>query len=178
MDILNYTVRKISMLLLMISIPAILAGQSESGDSISNNFVRNDTAGIENIIKPPELQVKKTPESMSSRAPMIPMSVPGMSMIRHSDLLKPPRYSGYESIKNLNLPPPKNLLDLIRENPLLALYYGLGTLAGMVNHTVIGEDKMNLIRLENMIQSHSGIPETAISGNGAVYYEIDVKRKK
>jgi hypothetical protein len=182
----------------MISVPGLLAGQLETVDSASSNLVSDDTVIVENILKTPELQVKKTPEKVSSAAssaPVIPMPVPEMNGMRYPDLPMLPRYTGYESIKsilkytdpkyntttlklNLNLPPPKNILDLIRENPLRALYYGVGTLAGKANNTVMGEDKMNMLRLEYMIQSRSGIPETAISGNKTVYYEIDIKRTK
>jgi hypothetical protein len=181
------------MLLLMISVPSFLFGQTESGDSTSKNVVPEVTVIVENVVKTPELQVEKTPENVfPAAAPMIPMNIPGMHSFDH---LMPPRYLGYEGIMNmyrytdlkydaktlnlnLNLPPAKNILDLIRENPLRALMYSAATLAGMVNHTVMGEDKMNLIRLDNMVQSRSGIPETAISGNGTIYYEIDIKRKK
>jgi hypothetical protein len=190
MGILKHNLYRISILLLITGIPLHLAGQSESGDSTSNNFVLEDTLVSENILKTPELQVEKTPERISA-PPVIPMPVPGME---HPNLMMPPKYLGYESAKNmfrytapgydpwklnlnLNLPPQKRLLDLIRENPFLALLYGVATLAGMANHNLVGEDRMNLIRLNNMVQSRSGIPETAISGNGKVYYEIDIKRK-
>ncbi|MDR0724902.1 MAG: hypothetical protein LBF59_02700 [Prevotellaceae bacterium] len=191
MDILKHNIYRISILLLTVSIPLHLAGQSESGDSTSNIFVSEDTVITEKIIKTPELQVEKTPEKTSA-SPVIPMPIPGM---KHPDLMMPPKYLGYERAKNmfrytapeydpwklnlnLNLPPQKRILDLIRENPFMALLYGVATLAGMANHNIVGEDKMNLIRLNNMVQSRSGIPETAISGNGKVYYEIDIKRKK
>jgi hypothetical protein len=210
MDILSYNICKINMLLLMIIVPALLAGQSETIDSTSNNFVTNDTIIGENILKTPELQVEKIPEKEFSAPPMIPMPVPEMSGQRRPDLLMSMRYPRYESIKgiskyteleydanlnlnfpsqiflyrrgisertlnlNLNFAPPKSLLDMISENPLRLLLM----LAGMMNNHVVGEDKMNQIRLNNMVQSRSGIPETAISGNGAVYFEIDVKRKK
>jgi hypothetical protein len=176
----------------MISISLPLAGQSKSSDSLSNNLVVEDTAVVENILKTPKIQVEKTPDNVSPILPTIPMYIPGM---KSSDFLMPPRYWGYEDAKNmfryttpgydpkmlklnLNLPPPRNILDIIRENPFRALLYGAATLAGMMNNTVVGEDKMNLIRLENMVQSRSGIPESAISGNGTIYYEIDIKRKK
>jgi hypothetical protein len=180
------------MLLLMINIPFFLMGQLNSVDSVSNNFVPNDSAVPENILKTPELQIEATSESVSPSAPIIPMNIPG---IRQSDFMTPPRYLGYEDAKNmfkytapkfnagkpnlnLNLPPPKSILDLIGENPLRALIYGTATLAGMANHTVMGEDKMNKIRLNEMVQSRSGIPETAISGQGTVYYEIEIKRNR
>jgi hypothetical protein len=180
----------------MINVPALLAGQSKIVDSASNNFVSEDTVIVENILKTPELQVEKTPEKVSPTAPMIPMTVPGMSGMRHPDFLMPPRYLGYESAmsmlkkytdvkydsKTLNLhldfSPPKSLRELISEDPLRALLYIVGAIAGRANHTVMGEDKMNKIRLDNMIQSHSGIPESAISGNGAIYYEIDTKNER
>ncbi|MDR0384966.1 MAG: hypothetical protein LBH60_02685 [Prevotellaceae bacterium] len=78
---------------------------------------------------------------------------------------------------NLNLDPPKSIINLIRENPLRALIYGVATFAGMMNNTIVGEDKMNKIRLDNMVQSHTGIPETMVSGQGTVFYEIDIKKK-
>jgi hypothetical protein len=172
----------------MISVPALLVGQVESVDSISNNFVPEDTVNIENLFKTPELNVEKMPEKVFPATSTIPMNIPEM---KSSVLLMPPRYLGYEGIKNilryttpkydtktlnlnLNFPPPKSLLDVIDEDPLRALLM----LMGMANNTVMGEDKMNQIRLKSMIQSRSWIPETAISGNGAVYYEIDTKRKK
>jgi hypothetical protein len=193
------------MLLLMIIVPVLLAGQSEAVDSASNNFVTNDTVIAENILKTPELQVEKLPAT-----PMIPMPVPEMSELRYPNLLMLPKYPGYESVRstlkyteskydakmlnlnfpawtdfhsppyintfnlNLNFSPSKSLLDLINENPLRVLLM----LVGMMNNNVVGEDKMNQIRLNDMVQSRSRIPETAISGNGAVYYEIDIKRKK
>ncbi|MDR2382687.1 MAG: hypothetical protein LBD76_02255 [Prevotellaceae bacterium] len=191
MDILKHNIYKISILLLIISIPSVLAGQSESGDSTSSIFVSEDTVISENILKTPELQVKKTPESISA-SPVIPMLIPGM---KHPDLMMSPKYLGYESAKNmfryttprydpwqlnlnLNIPPQKSFLDLIKENPFMSLLYGVATLAGMANNNIKGEDKMNMIRLNNMVQSRSGVPESAISGNGKIYYEIDIKRSK
>jgi hypothetical protein len=176
----------------MLNIPLLLEAQSESGDSTSNIFVSKDTVISENILKTPDLQTEKTPESVSARSPLIPMLVPGMERY---DFLMPPKYWGYENAKNmfrytepgfetgklnlnLNLSPPKSLLELIRENPLRALIYGTAILAGKANNTVVGEDKMNLIRLDNMVQSRSGIPESAISGQGKIYYGIEIKKHK
>jgi hypothetical protein len=190
MNILRHNIYKISVLLLITSIPLHLAGQSKSSDSTSNIFVSGDTVITENILKTPELQVEETPEKISS-SPMIPMLVPGM---KHPNLMMPPIYLGYESATNLfrytppiyeswtlnlnlNLPPQKRFIDLIRENPFRTLLYGVVMLAGMANNTVVGEDKMNMIRLNNMVQSRSRIPETAISGRGTVNFEIDTKHK-
>jgi hypothetical protein len=175
-----------------------LSGQSESGDSIAKNFVAEDTAGSEKILKTPELQVEKTMETLSPAnpenpvPPTIPMYIPGM---KSSDFMMPPRYWGYEKAitgfrytspeydpwqmtMNLNLPPRKSLLDLIRENPFMALIYGVTTLAGMMNNTIAGEDKINIIRLDNMVQSRSWMPETAIPVQGPVNYENGYKRIK
>jgi hypothetical protein len=192
MNTFKYKIHKINILLLMMSVSLHLVGQSKSADSISNNFVSEDTIISENILKTPELQAEKTPENVSPNSPMIPMPVPGL---KQPNLLTLPRYLGYEGAKNmflyktseyepgkinlnLNLQPPKSILDLIRENPLRALVYGIATLAGMANNNIVGEDKMNIIRLNNMIQSRSGIPETAISGHGTIHYEINVNRRK
>jgi hypothetical protein len=184
MSILNYNIYKINLLLWTLTVPCILAGQSESGDSTSQNFVSKDTVISENRLK--------TPENVSAGLPAIPMSIHG---IKQPNFMMHPKFWEYENEKdifvyrnsgfktgnlnlNLVLPPQKSILDLIRENPLKALLYGVATLAGMANHTIVGEDKMNLIRLNNMIQSRSGIPETAISGNGTIVYEIDIKKQK
>jgi hypothetical protein len=192
MDILKNNIYKISLLLLIMSISSHLMGQLESGDSISNNLISEDTVISENILKTPEMQVEKTPPTVFPTPSTIPMLVPEL---KYPDLMMPPRYLGYEDAKNrfrytapmwyepgklnLNLPPPpKSILDLIRENPFRALFYGAAMLAGMVNHNIVGEDKMNIIRLNDMVQSRLGIPETAISGQGAIYYEIDIKRHK
>jgi hypothetical protein len=176
------------MLFLVMAIPLFLTGQSESGDSILNNFVPKDAVISESILKTPELQGENTPKNISPARPIIPG-------IKQPEFMTPPRYRGYEYSKNLfeykvlefeagklnlnlNLPPQKNILDLIRENPLRALIYSAAILAGQVNNTIVGEDKMNQIRLNNMVQSRSGIPESAISGNGTVIYEIDIKKHK
>jgi hypothetical protein len=192
MDILRHSIYKINILMLTLSVPLLLAGQSESGDSTSTVFVSEDTVVSENILETPELQVEKTPEKIYA-PPVIPMLVPEM---KHPNMIvMPPQYLGYESAKNLfrytapgyepgklnlnlDLPPQRSLLDLIRENPLIALLYGVATLAGRMNNNIVGEDKMNLIRLNNMVQSRSGIPETAISGNGKIYFEIDINTHK
>jgi hypothetical protein len=192
MSVLNYNICKINLLLWTMTVPCILAGQSESGDSIFENFLTKDTVISESILKTPELHVENTPLNVSSNSPTIPMSIPG---IKQPDFMMPPKYWGYEDAKNLFrysdpgfepgklnlkliLPPQKNILDLIRENPFKALIYGMATLAGMANNTVVGEDKMNKIRLDNMVQSRLGVPETAISGNGSIIYEIDIKKYK
>jgi hypothetical protein len=176
----------------VLNVPFFLKGQSEYGDSTANIFVSKDTVTSENILKTPDLQIEKTPENTSPKPPLIPMPVPGMERY---DFLMPPRYWGFENAKNmfrytepgfeagklylnLNLPPPKSFLELIRENPFRALLYGAAALAGRANNTIVGEDKMNIIRLDNMVQSRSGIPETAISGQGKVHYEIEIKRHK
>jgi hypothetical protein len=192
MSILNYNIRKINVLLLVMTIPLFLAGQSESGDSILNNFVQEDTVISENILKTPELQDENTPKNISPTHPIIPMLIPE---IKQLEFIMPPGYWGYEDAKNmfnykyqefeagklnlnLNLPPKKSIFDLIRKNPLRTLIYGAATLAGQMNNTILGEDKMNRIRLNDMVQSHSGIPESAISGNGTIIYEIDIKKHK
>jgi hypothetical protein len=179
------------MLFMTISIPLFLKGQSKTIDSTSENFVVKDTVIIENILASPDVEVEKPSKNASAR-PVIPMPIPEMTQF---DLRLPPKYRRYEDIENmfrytgekfdpwkvtlnLNLPPQKTILDLIRENPLKALGYGVAALAGMANHNLVGEDKMNIIRLNNMVQSRSGIPETAISGWGTVYYEIDLKTHK
>jgi hypothetical protein len=176
----------------MFNVPLFLEGQLKSGDSTSNIFVSKDTVTTENILKTPDLQIEETQESVSSRPPLIPMPVPGMERY---DFLMPPRYWGYENAKNmfrytepgfetgklnlnLNLSPPKSFFELIRENPSRALLYGTAILAGRANNTIVGEDKMNLIRLDNMVQSRSGIPESAISGQGKIYYGIEIKKHK
>jgi hypothetical protein len=191
MDILRHNIRIIGILVLMVSISLHLAGQSKFGDSTSNISVPKDTVVSEKIIKTPELQVERMPEKISV-SPVIPMLVPGM---KQPNFMLPSKYLGYESAKNmfkyttpkynpwqmnlnLNLTPQKGLLDRIRENPFMAFIYGVATLAGMANNNIVGEDKMNIIRLNNMVQSRSGIPESAISGQGTVYYEIDIKRQK
>jgi hypothetical protein len=191
MNVLSYNIRKITVLWWALGIPLFLSGQSESGDSILNNFVPEDSVISANIHKTPELQSENIPVNASPALPKIPMHIPGIKL---PDVKLPPRYWGYEDAKNmlryrtpefdpwkpnlnLNFPPRKSILDLISENPLRALIYGVATLAGMANNTVVGEDKMNLIRLNGMVQSRSGIPETAISGNGTYIYEIDINSK-
>jgi hypothetical protein len=194
------------MLLLIISIPLFLTGQSESIDSLSCDFVSEDTVLSENITKTPELLIDDVPKSVFSASPTIPMNIFG---IKQFDIMTLPRYWGYENMfgykspelrtdilnldfstfanntaynhygklpLNLNFAPPKSVLELIRENPLRALLYGMATVAGMMNNTIMGEDKMNKIRLDNMIQSRSGIPETMITGQ-TIIFEIDTKRK-
>jgi hypothetical protein len=208
MSVLICKIYRINILYLAISLPLFLSGQSESVDSLSNNFVSEDTLISENIIKTPELQTENVPKSISPASPMIPMNIHGFK----SDIRMLPRYLGYESAKsmfrytapkleadklNLNwdfstyknpyhhdklylnwdFAPPKNILELIRENPLRALIYGAASLAGMMNNNIMGEDKMNKIRLDNMIQSRPGIPETMIS-NPAVIYEININTHK
>jgi hypothetical protein len=200
---------RINILCLAISLPLFLSGQSEFVDSLSNNFVSEDTLISENVIKTPELQAEDVPKNISPASPMIPMNI---HEFKQSDIRMLPRYWGYESAKNmfrytapkfeadrlnlnwdfstyktpyqsdklylnLDFAPPKSILELIRENPLRALIYGAASLAGMMNNTIMGEDKMIKIRLDNMVQSRSGIPETMIS-NPAVIYEININTHK
>jgi hypothetical protein len=182
----------------MVSFSLRLVGQSEYGDSTSNDFVARDTVISENTLKTQDLQVEKTLETVPptplspSMHLTIPMYIPGM---KASDLMMSPKYWEYENAitgfiytnpiydpwqmtLNLNLKLPKRLLDLIRENPFIALIYGVTTLAGMANHNVVGEDKMNIIRLDNMVQSRSGIPQTAIIIHGPAHFENEYKKIK
>jgi hypothetical protein len=200
MGALIYKIYKINMLCLTVSLPLFLSGQSGSVDSLSNNFVSEDTLTSENVIKTPELQTEYAPKGIN---PMIPVNI---HRFKQSDIWR------YESAKNrfryayhefeadkLNLnwdfstyqnpshygklylnwdfAPPKNILELIRENPLRALIYGAASLAGMMNNNIMGEDKMNKIRLDKMVQSRSGIPETMISNQAAIY-ETDINKHK
>ncbi|MDR1169468.1 MAG: hypothetical protein LBK97_01370 [Prevotellaceae bacterium] len=183
-----YNICKVTVLLFAVNIPLFSAGQLKpAGQQVVNSVVA-DTAVSESTVKKPDLQTGSIVEGVF---PAIPVSIPGV--VRPSML--PPWYMGYEDAKsllhytaprfeawrlnlNLNLPPQKSVLDIIGENPLRALIYGMATLAGMANNTVMGEDKMNKIRLDVMVQSRSAIPETAISGNGRVYYEIDIRRNR
>jgi hypothetical protein len=196
------------MLLLATCIPLFLMGQTEVVDSLSGNFVTEDTIFSESTVKTPELQIDDVPKNISPASPMIPMNIDG---IKQFDITMLPRYWGYENMfgykapelradklnldfstfsnnnlynnqyrklsLNLNFAPSPNILELIRENPLRALLYGMATVAGMMNNTIMGEDKMNKIRLDNMVQSHSGIPETMIPGQ-TINFEIDIKKKK
>jgi hypothetical protein len=189
----------------MSSVSPFLMGQAKIADSLSNNYGSGDTAVTENIIKMPEFQDEKVPEKASPALPVIPMNIPGTKPADFPINKTPlqgyavpwpgtgnPNFSPdfltntnrniyYNQGKlylSLNLEPPKNILELIRENPLRALIYGAATFAGMMNNTIMGEDKMNKIRLDNMVQSRKGIPETMISGQGTVYYEIDIRKNK
>jgi hypothetical protein len=69
---------------------------------------------------------------------------------------------------NLSFAPSKSILDLLRDEPLTALLYGGAIVAGMLNNQIIGEDKLMRIKMDNMIYSRSGIPESARSANGRV----------
>ncbi|MDR1886993.1 MAG: hypothetical protein LBQ70_03675 [Prevotellaceae bacterium] len=168
----------------------LLTGQSEYADSLSNVSVATDTVISEDIIETPELQVEKTPESVSPATLTIP---PNMLEIRQPFMTHPgfwgygidmfglttPQFNPREINLNLNFAPRKNILELIRENPFRAVVYGAAMLAGQMNHTLYGEDKMTKIRLDNMLQSHSGIPETATPGSAASFnYEIDINKHK
>jgi hypothetical protein len=184
-----------------------LTGQSESVDSLSDNLVSEDTIISENIIKTPELQVEDAPKNISSVSPMIPMNILGVKQFDIMMLPRYWGYEnmfGYTSPElrtdklnldfstfsynntykhhrelslNMDFAPPKNILELMRENPFRALLYGMATVAGMMNNNIMGEDKMNKIRLDNMEQSHSGIPETMISGQ-SIIFEIDTRKNK
>jgi hypothetical protein len=195
------------MLLFLTCIPLFLTGQLESGDSISENIVLSDTVLSENIVKTPELQVEDISKNISSVSPTIPMNILGIKQFDIMMLPRYWGYEnmfGYKAPElrtdklnlnfstfsnnntynhrrelslNMDFAPPKSVLELIRENPLRALLYGMATVAGMMNNTIMGEDKMNKIRLDNMVQSRSGIPETMISGQ-TIIFEIDTRKNK
>jgi hypothetical protein len=203
MNTLCSNIGKISILVMMTSIASFLAGQSGTVDSLSGDGVPEVAAVTDSIIKIPEFRSEKTVENVSP-PPLIPMNIPAAKLSPY--LLPTPRYKdgktalGYaipwtdlNFSTNVNrnvyynngklyltpylgLEPQKNILELIRENPLRALVYGVATLAGMMNNTVMGEDKMNKIRLDNMVQSRTGIPETMISGQGTLHYETDTRK--
>ncbi|MDR1338766.1 MAG: hypothetical protein LBK58_01705 [Prevotellaceae bacterium] len=206
MNALVYNICKINMLCLAISLPLFLSGQSGLVDSLSDNFVSGDTVISENVIKTPVEDVPKNISPASPMIPMnirgfkqscimmpprywgyeraknkFRYTVPEFEADKLSLNLDFSTYPGlYHHEKlylNLDFAPPKNILELIRENPLRALVYGAASLAGMMNNTIMGEDKMNKIRLDNMVQSRSGIPETMIS-NQTVIYEIDIKKHR
>jgi hypothetical protein len=170
--------------------PSLIFGQSVAGDSISDILISNDTIS-ENILQNPELNVKK-PSRVIIPSKMIPLDINGT---RQPDFLFPQNWQydaqnrfrftplPYDPTKmtlDLNFEPPKRILELIQENPLRALIYGAAFLAGQSNNVLYGEDKMTTIRVDNMVQSHSGIPETARSSRGTinVNYEIDLKKHK
>lgn len=69
---------------------------------------------------------------------------------------------------NLSFAPPKNFLDVLREEPLKALLYGGAMVVGLLNNQIIGEDKLMRIRMDQTIYSRSGIPESARSADGRV----------
>jgi hypothetical protein len=73
---------------------------------------------------------------------------------------------------NLNLslksPSPSRLNELMNESPLRFLLYGAAILAGRMNNVLVGEDKMTVIRVERSVMSRSGVPESAVSGQGFI----------
>jgi hypothetical protein len=70
------------------------------------------------------------------------------------------------------------MIDLNKENPLRAAIYGAAIFAGQMNNVLYGEDKMTTIRVNQLVQSHSGIPETARPSGASVNYEINIKKRK
>ena len=85
--------------------------------------------------------------------------------------LKPRHDFDPEKMKlNLSLksPAPSRLSEILDETPVRYLLYGAAILAGRMNNVLVGEDKMTTIRVESTVASRSGVPESAISGQGNV----------
>jgi len=169
---------------------SLVFGQSVA-DSISENLISTDTIS-ENILQNPELNVKKERPKVIIPSQLIPLDINGT---RRPDFLlpqnwqydaknrfrfMPPPFDPTQMTLNLNFEPQKNILELIQENPFRALLYGAAIVAGKANNVLYGEDKMTTIRVNDMVQSRSGIPETARSSSGHINinYEIDLKKHK
>lgn len=134
--------------------------------------------------------IVKKPEIIEPETSKIPMNIPipksiNIPQLKQPVILPPPGYMGYDMDKllhftpenpydptklhlNMNFEAPKSIRELLRDDPANALLMGGAIVLGLLNNHIQGEDKMNKIRVEQGVQSRSGVPESARSGQGYI----------
>jgi hypothetical protein len=140
----------------------------------------SDTASLKRAEINKEIKLQKSTISMDSwQMPDMQYNnfLPVISGYRMHDLaiMQPlPSRLDFDATKlNLNLQfvsPQKKLASLLKEEPAKALLYVAAYIAGMLNHNIEGEDKRMKKQMDCMINSRSGVPESARSANHL--YEI------
>jgi hypothetical protein len=108
------------------------------------------------------------------------LPVPAMPRIAHVNVLPVPHQYApfmwtpasnlFDTSKlqlNLNFGKPQTLGDLLRDNPLNLLLLVVGTVAGMLNHQVVGIDKEIEIKTMHNVYTRTPIPESARGANNS-----------
>jgi hypothetical protein len=162
---------KLFVFAMALCMPFLLEGQI-----VSDTVGSGKTLNVEKPRKPtirmslPDLPDLKLPARVPAAAHTAGRIIRELEPRLYRELNPRPDFDPEKMNLNLSLksPAPARLSELLGESPLNFLLYGAAALAGRMNNVLVGEDKMTSIRVDRAVMSRSGVPESAVSGQGYI----------